>query len=296
MGIANLNSMPASPSPLVRPSQLEDILRINHLVKTTPTAHLHLDWIAPAQWVGQPAFMVAEQPGESNRNGLVGCLAATADPPPAAWVRIAAVKEGVATLPLLQTMLLMALPALQSAGVAELGWFVLNPWVESWLPALGFSRFTEVITYVKKDLSLPDTAVTPVQIRPVHSDDMPELAAIEADAFEPLWRHSVAALLAARQSALSFDVAWLDGRIVGFQYSTPGEVGAHLSRLTVRPEVQGQGIGSALLQTAVVDYGRQGFRQVALNTQADNMPSRRLYEKFGFKVTGDAYPVWVRRL
>jgi ribosomal protein S18 acetylase RimI-like enzyme len=302
MEIANLKSSLSSPAPLVRRSQFEDIHQINYLVQTTSTTHLHIDWALPAEWVGRPTFVVAEQPQAAYGKGLVACLAATADPPPAAWIRLAAVADGVEPLPLLQAMLAQVLPALQREGVVELGWFVLAPGVEQWLPALGFSRRTQVITYVKKDLSLPEigtTAVpttTAVQIRPVQNDDMAELAAIEAEAFEPLWRHSVNGLRAARHSAISFDVAVLDGRIVAFQYSTAGEVGAHLSRLTVRPEVQGQGVGSALLQAAIEEYGRQGFRQVALNTQVDNTPSRRLYEKFGFKVNNDAYPVWVRRL
>jgi ribosomal protein S18 acetylase RimI-like enzyme len=84
----------------------------------------------------------------------------------------------------------------------------------------------------------------------------------------------------------------LDGMPVAYQFSTGGEGNAHLSRMTVHPAQQGKGIGAALLANALENYRLQNIKTVTLNTQTDNLPSRRLYERFGFEVTGFSYPVW----
>jgi N6-L-threonylcarbamoyladenine synthase/ribosomal-protein-alanine N-acetyltransferase len=87
-------------------------------------------------------------------------------------------------------------------------------------------------------------------------------------------------------------VALLDDRPVGYQFSTGGNGNAHLARMTVHPARQGEGIGAALLAHALTGYGRQNIRTATLNTQQDNHASRRLYERFGFRQTGQSYPVW----
>jgi ribosomal protein S18 acetylase RimI-like enzyme len=131
-------------------------------------------------------------------------------------------------------------------------------------------------------------------IRPATTADVIRLAEIERAAFDPLWRHSQRGLLMAFREAISFDVAEVDGRIVGFQYSVGGQDGlsAHLVRLTVDPEVQGRGVGSGLLRAALSGYGRMGAERVTLNTQADNHASHRLYERFGFQRLVGRADVW----
>ena len=126
--------------------------------------------------------------------------------------------------------------------------------------------------------------------------DLEQLASLEKKAFNPLWRHSARGLGLARHQAFSFDVALLQGKIVGFQLSTPSEYGVHLVRLTVDPDTHGLGIGSALLHHAFQQYHRRGKYRVTLNTQIDNEASQRLYRKFGFFASGQRFPVWLRRL
>jgi ribosomal protein S18 acetylase RimI-like enzyme len=67
---------------------------------------------------------------------------------------------------------------------------------------------------------------------------------------------------------------------------------AHLSRMTVHPDHQGRGIGAALVARAIDGYHQRNLHAVSLNTQSDNLASRRLYERFGFRPTGYTYPVW----
>ena len=133
-------------------------------------------------------------------------------------------------------------------------------------------------------------------IRPVDLEDLPLLEQIEAEAFEPLWRHSAEGLALAARQTLSFDVAERDGRVLGFQFSTATRRGAHLSRMTVDPAFQRSGVGSALLAHALAGYQRLGAGQVTLNTQVDNYASQQLYERFGFQANGERFPVWAAAL
>jgi ribosomal protein S18 acetylase RimI-like enzyme len=92
----------------------------------------------------------------------------------------------------------------------------------------------------------------------------------------------------AMASADYLTVAELDGQIVGYQLTTASAGGGHLGRLAVLPNCQGRGLGTAL--------EGQGAQQVTVNTQDTNMASLSLYQRLGFKLTGEAFPVYQLRL
>ncbi|MBX6343245.1 MAG: GNAT family N-acetyltransferase, partial [Thermomicrobiaceae bacterium] len=57
----------------------------------------------------------------------------------------------------------------------------------------------------------------------------------------------------------------------------------HLDRIAVAPERQGEGLGLQSLDFAVEVLARGGARRVGLSTQARNVRSRTLYERYGFQ-------------
>lgn len=269
-------------------------MAIGRLLSSATMRHLHADWHLPVDWLGTPGFVLCEQEWAEGDEEIVACLAVGADPPPAAWVRVAAVKRDLYAERWLHEMLGQTLPWLRDHGVSILGWLAEEEWPERWLAGLGFRRVNWIITYSLNLTPVKATIPGPVAIRPATPADAPRLAEIEREAFDPLWRHSRQGVLAAFQEAMSFDVAELEGRVVGFQYSVDGHDGdsAHLVRLTVAPEAQGQGIGSSLLWAAMQAYGEKGLRRVTLNTQADNHASHRLYKRFGFQELANRVAVW----
>lgn len=278
---------------VVRPAVSADSGPITRLLRAADFVHLHADWRLPVDWIGRPGFLL-----HTSGTGTVdGCLAATADPTPAAWVRVAAFATAGDLRTGLDAMLSEAEAALRDAGVTQLAWLSSADWVDARLPPAGFAHLETIETYVATRWRMPDERLPRVSIRPVASHEFDALAALEVDTFEPLWRHSADALRLAWQQAISFDVVeWL-GRIVGFQYSTRGRSDSgHLVRITVHPDVQGKAVGTALLAHAFDGYRRMGLRRVTLNTQTSNLPSQTLYHKFGFRPTGRRYPVWVKAL
>ena len=282
----------------VRPARQEDKGRILALLQRAERRHLHVDWRLPGDWLKMGVFVVAEGVQEASpaAGELVACLATGADPPPAAWVRVVALDGGLQDRSLLPALFNAALPRLRRSGVDPLGWLPQRSWPRPWLHDVGFQVINEVETFLKDDLYIPDDVRLPpaVAVRAVCPADMPRLAAIEEAAFDPLWRHSAEALARAQSQSISFDVAELDGRVVGFQYSVPGdeEGTVHLVRLTVSPDAQRRGVASCLLAAAIDAYRQRDLCRISLNTQRDNVPSKRLYRKFGFRAAGYRLPVW----
>lgn len=290
----------------IRVAAKSDAGAILRLLQTAVYTHHHADWHLPGDWIGAPGFVVlprSENTATGNsltavlfqkQGDMVACLAAVPDPLPAAWVRVAAISQADRAEALLAQMLARVVPALQKQGVSQLAWLTVDQWPNTWLPQLGFSRGSQIETFVKEDHDLPAVAHVPgLTIREVYSTDFEALAGLEAASFAPIWRQSAQALAVARPQSLSFDVALLEGEIVAYQLSAPSDAGAHLVRLTVHPDKHGLGIGSALLRHAIEFYHRKGYYAVSLNTQVENSASHKLYLKFGFEPGGQRLPIWI---
>jgi ribosomal protein S18 acetylase RimI-like enzyme len=62
-----------------------------------------------------------------------------------------------------------------------------------------------------------------------------------------------------------------------------------LDLIAVHPDYQGQGLGLALTRACLETCRREGCDSVEVGTQAHNIPSIRLYETAGFRLSGAAY-------
>jgi ribosomal-protein-alanine N-acetyltransferase len=62
----------------------------------------------------------------------------------------------------------------------------------------------------------------------------------------------------------------------------------HLDRIGIDPAVQGQHLGEELLLHAIQRIAALGGRNVGLSTQRANARAQRLYQKYGFRATGDS--------
>lgn len=281
-----------APAGMVRPAVAADARAITRLLQSGAYSHVHSDWRLPAEWLGEPGFLVYTDPA----GRLLACLALTADPPPAAWVRLAAVAPAAGPPEVaLRPLLTAAETATATQGVTEVAWLASQLWLDPILPALGFRPTHAIDTYYKPDMQLPtlERPAYGLQLRPVRSADFPLLVELEQAAFAPLWRHSLDGLRRGWQEAANFDVAERGGEVAGFQFSVwGGDQTIHVVRLTVAPAHQGQGVGGALLAHALMTHRAQGARSMSLNTQSDNRASQRLYIRFGFQTTGQSFAVW----
>ncbi len=223
---------------------------------------------------------------------IVGAFLACPDDSPVAWVRVAAIEDGMDVEPWLGLVVPATAEHLCQRGVQSLAWIDYRGWASPHLQAHGFHRLTDVITLAKDDGDLPERSAADVLLRVATAADIPAIAAVDHNAFTPHWWNSAAALHRHSAAAACFYVAAVQGQIVGYVEGELQRYSAHINRIAVAPERQAHGVGSALLEHALRIFWRAGADQVTLNTQCDNVASLRLYRRFGFEPIGSRVAVW----
>jgi ribosomal protein S18 acetylase RimI-like enzyme len=98
--------------------------------------------------------------------------------------------------------------------------------------------------------------------------------------------------------AQRFDVATtrmieLDGETIGWVRLSETDSEIVLEQIYLAPDRQGRGLGSILLRQLTEEWGPSG-KPVALRVLKKN-PARRLYERFGFRVTSENEIQYVMR-
>ncbi len=125
-----------------------------------------------------------------------------------------------------------------------------------------------------------------ITIREMSLNDIPEVIAIENRCYTTPWNvNSFRYELGNKRAILK--VAVLDGRIIGYVCIRSILDETHLLNISVVPELRRTGIAGMLIFNVL-----QALRQLnpgtklTLEVRESNSAAARLYEKFGFKVTG----------
>ena len=232
-------------------------------------------------------FVVVEREGVA-----VGALFAWPDGAPVAWVRLAVLDDTLDVDEWLTLALPPVLDGLRRHGTRTLAWMDYGGWAGPSLRARGFERLTDVITLVKSDRAMPDTSAAGVLLRPALDADVLAVVAVDRAAFTPHWWHSETTVRRRAAKGAHFGVAEVACEVVGYAEGELRLPAAHLNRIAVHPAYQEHGVGTLLLSNALRTFWRRGAERITLNTQADNQYSQRLYDRFGFRPTGDRVTAW----
>lgn len=272
----------------VRSAVQTDRRPIANLMQLSPYSHRHLDWRYPLDWIGSPPFLVLEW-----QDQIVSALACPPDPPMVAWVRLFVASGKISLEESWQRLWNTARQYLAGGGQFTAAAIVLQDWYHSLLIHSGFSNLQSIVMLERED-RLPVEGFLPAgySIRSMLQYDLPAVAAVDAAAFDLIWQNSLQALELAYPQAVLATVIEADGQVLGYQLSTRNPIGAHLARLAVRPELQGRGLGRALVADLIQQADRHGMYRLTVNTQNDNAASLALYKKIGFRETGERYPVY----
>ncbi len=275
----------------VRRAVQADQQQIAQLMFFEPRVHRHLDWRAPLDWLGVPHYWVLEEGGR-----ISASLACPQDPPDIAWIRLFVSASNLPEAEAWPPLWTAARTEIFSAGQPTVAAIAMQPWFEHILLSSGFSRQQAILMFEWNDAPFaPRLLPRGIRIRRMIPADLPAVVAVDWAAFAPLWRNSADALQKALAQAILATVAETDEGLIAYQLSTGNPLGAHLARLAVRPEWQGQGLGAAMIGDLIQHTKRRGKSRITLNTQGDNMNSQSLYEKLGFVRTGEQYPVLTMR-
>lgn len=280
-----------SASWVIRPTDQNDRHLVRGLLEGARWRHQHLDWASALSLLDREPSLMAEE------NGLpVGYLACPPEPAHVGWIRVFAAASGYRVEDVWTALLDEAVERARSLGIERLAGLILSPWLEPLLADSGFDRNNAVI-FMAWEGDLPDeTPSSPVELRPLATSDVDEVAELDHRAFQPIWRHSPEAIHLALDQSSYAQVAVLDGEIIGYQICTATAFGAHLARLAVDPSAQHQGLGKILVSDVLRTFFARGFGRVTVNTQADNLTSQALYHHLGFEETGQSFQVLERDL
>jgi len=125
----------------------------------------------------------------------------------------------------------------------------------------------------------------PLQRRAVHAVDLAAVLKVEARAYSHPWsRGNFIDSLAAGYIAEMLDSR--DAGVVGYFVAMPGVDELHLLNLTVAPDWQGRGHGSALLDAVQAHAAERSLATLWLEVRESNHRARALYRRRGFAEVG----------
>ena len=272
----------------VRQAVPQDQHQIANLMFFEAHVHRHLDWRAPLEWLGSPYYWVIEDNGN-----VLAVLACPPSPDGVAWVRLFAHARQISLEDAWTALWNTAQKDIQEKGGATVALIAMHRWLQDLLVKHGFSQKQDIIMLEWKGSVTPERKmIEGISIRKMQPSDLPEVAELDAFAFMPLWQNPLDALEKALPQATSATVAEDERGLAGYQISTANPFGAHLARLAVRPDAQRHGLGSLIVADLIDRLKKKNVARLTVNTQSDNHASLTLYEKMGFTVTGEKFPVY----
>jgi len=272
----------------VRSAVFQDQQQIANLMYFESHVHRHLDWRAPLEWLGSPNFWVLE---ENQR--IVGTLACPQDSYRVAWVRLFTHADRLPIHEAWKTLWEVAQFEMAKDNGGTVAAIAIQTWMQVLLETSGFIKTQEIVMLDWHNGPLMRMPLPKgISVRPMTFQDLPGVAELDADAFDPLWQNPLNSLERAFPQANVATVMEDDRGLVGYQITTENPIGAHLARLAIRPDAQKRGLGSILVADLLKRLDRIMIRRLTVNTQNDNPGSMALYSKMGFVKTGEQLPVY----
>ena len=273
---------------LVRPASLADHQQLSNLFFFETRMHRHLDWRQPLEWLGNPFYWALD---EGNH-----ITAALACPPEAAnmfWIRLFVFSGQWSAENAWSLLWHTAREEILRAGGEKVAAIAMQPWFQQTLADSGFENRQNIVMLEWRYQPWVRKEAAGIRIRKMEEADLPAVEEIDAAAFIPLWQNPQATLRAAFLQALFASVAEEERGVVGYQITTGNGGRAHLARLAIHPSAQGRGVAHHLTSDLLARLVNQGFGKLSVNTQSDNFSSLNLYQRLGFRRTGEQYPVYV---
>lgn len=137
---------------------------------------------------------------------------------------------------------------------------------------------------LEKELQQPRYAA-PLLLEPMRANDVDEVSRIENDAYPFPWtRGNFLDSLASGYLARVAREA--DGRLAGYFLLMPAVDDMHLLNVTVRPDLQGRGVGRQLLDHICMLTREAGIGAVLLEVRPSNLNAQSVYRHLGFTQIG----------
>lgn len=270
-----------------RPADENDREILRDLLTNARWTHQHLDWVYPLDLLGEYPFLFAIYGRKP-----CGCLACPPDPPTVAWLRLFSVSGERKPKDVWDFLWPLILEQTRSTGATFAAALLTVDWLPPLLKASGFEHTNDVIFLEWEETSPPPMPPHMGTLRVMKPEDIPVLASVDQRAFDSVWAYSAHLIRTAFEQAALATVIEFEGVPVAYQITTVSWHGAHIARLAVDPNWQGQGMGKALVADAIQKHTQQRSMRVTVNTQVDNTRSLHLYRSLGFQPDGSLHPFY----
>jgi len=194
----------------------------------------------------------------------------------------------------------VAVEQARHSGARAVRTSALFPRVADILHATGFDAIDRLVL-LRRELDAPiisDRSDLRHRPRPFRVWHLPRAAAVDQEAFGPIWGNDTASLRDIR-SATPRNRARLvrDGRtIAGFAISGAALEQGYLQRLSVGTAYRRQGVARDLVLDALQWMYDRKLTAAFVNTGVENDPALRLYDSLGFVALDDELIIAERRL
>lgn len=276
----------------IRPATRSDFRAIKHLIENSWAVHTRL--ILPSIQENLDhyvSFLVEDE------RVLRAFILIEPQAPDSALLLTLAIHDNASVVNILDLLFPIVQETLKEQGVKHLLHIGQSRWLISVLPQYGFTVKDQIITLTRKKQVLPKIIRHPnLTIRPAHLNDLQNLLSLDRLAFPYTWRKPHSTFKQALVQAASFNIGTIDGQIVAYEWCDQMGDHGHLTRLATHPDFQKQGIGAQMLHQALADLHETGADTITLNTQINNLPSQRLYHRFGFKSTAQIVDVMLAEI
>jgi len=227
---------------------------------------------------------------------LQALLACPPEPEEVAWIRLFAAATHISPEWAWKKLFERALADLMDLNpVPIIASLALHDWYEALIKRNRLYHYQDIVVFLF-DTQPPASPRLDAEfhLREMQPQDMQAVHVVDHLAFEPIWRLSTDDLSFAVKKSAYCTVIEYAHEIVAYQISSMNGLYAHLGRLAVHPELQHRRLGFALLQNLLDHFmHRPNIWGVTLNTQDNNTDSIHLYQKAGFRKTGERFPVYI---
>lgn len=286
--------LPQSITP--RPYTGADQPAVLALLGQTPFVHRNLNWQTPEEWLASDNLIACVG---LHRATIAAFLALSRPIAGVSWLRIIALGQGISRGPALRRLWHCLEPQLARYKVEQVQVLLTSDQFRPVWQSLGFKPVEAVVLLrlqAERWPLTPPSASHGIKIRPAQSTDLDHILALDHATFTPPWRlhpQELQAGCATQSVMLAFQEKLTStDALVGYAIAQGGDKKGHIARLATHPAKQGQGIGSRLLHKVLSEFTQQGLTTITVNTKASNTGSQHLYQRFGFTLTGDQWPVY----
>ena len=256
-------------------------------------AHKHLDWYETDQWLdGEMGDVLLAWNGDQ----LVGYLGLSLPIHGWSWIRLLGIRDGRMPGLIVNELCEAAEARCHALGISNIVILMITNWLSTYLRERGFSSEDDIITMSHIGHRPRAAPKISARVRRADQRDIEGIMLIDRLAFDAPWQLAEHDIWQAIRITASATVAALDGELIAYQLSTCQEGLGHLARLAVHPAHQREGVASALMQQLLLDFRNWNLVDFSVNTQLSNLPSQRLYERFGFFRNGKDMELWRKRV